>query len=485
LLFNSIAYLVFLPVVVCLFWLTPARFRAPLLLVASYFFYMWWKPIYGLLIVTLTAINYFFGLQLGGRMKGKRWFLIVALATNLLVLGYFKYAYFTWDIMNQIRGWLHQPTMEASFNIILPLGISFFVFEFIHYIVDVYKGHEPIRSPINFALFPSFFPTQIAGPIKRYQDFIPQLARTAGLTLAEFNDSVELILVGLFKKVVIADNLALVVNRCYAHTADLNSADLWLASAAFLYQVYNDFSGYSDIARGSAGLLGFKVPLNFQLPLVAHNWQDLWKRWHITLSLWLKEYIYQPLGGGKNGELMTCRNLMITMTLCGLWHGAGDHFVLWGAAVGLVCVLHRMWLLLAKKVPSFASVRQLPGFLLFARLLTFAFFTLTIAVFRSQNWMEGVHVLGKMLFVSNSSFPASLQPTILATTGSFFFNSLPLLLLVLFIAMVLLEKREGAKEVRFEFLRAPAFKPVYLAAIIIALLVGSPEATPQFVYFQF
>ena len=208
-LFNSLAYMIFLPVVVILYWLMPFKWRAPLLLVASYFFYMFWKPIYGVLIFGLTLANYIFGFLIHRSQKNKGKWLAFALVVNLVTLGYFKYAYFTHDFLNSLftTVGLHKIP-NISWEIILPLGISFFVFEFIHYLVDIYRGDKPVKSFIEFALFPSFFPTQIAGPIKRYQDFVPQLREEHKLSADDFNRGVELIIFGLFKKVVLADMLA-------------------------------------------------------------------------------------------------------------------------------------------------------------------------------------------------------------------------------------------------------------------------------------
>jgi len=343
-LFNSVSYLIFLPVTVLLFWLTPQKWRSAMLLVASYVFYMFWKPIYGVLIFTLTAVNWIFGFLIDRSEKHKGKWLALALTTNLLVLGYFKYTYMTRDVLNDMFKTigLHQlPTI--SWEIVLPLGISFFVFEFIHYLVDIYRGDKPVKSFIEFALFPSFFPTQIAGPIKRYQQFIPQLKFDKKLNVQEFNEAMELIFFGLFKKVVLADTLGIAVTRCFAHPDMLTGADFWLATWAFTFQVYFDFSGYTDIARGSALLMGIKVPQNFNLPYLSGSYSEFWKRWHITLSAWLKDYLYIPLGGSRLGEVRTCVNLVITMTLGGLWHGAAPHFVVWGFYVGVLLVLHRIW----------------------------------------------------------------------------------------------------------------------------------------------
>jgi len=270
-LFNSAAYLVFLPVVVLIYWLIPFRYRTAFLLASSYFFYMTWKPIYIVLIAALTVFNYFAGIAIEGQKEKRKAYLIVALIANIATLAYFKYAYFAIDSANAALTAAHSAA-KISYplhDIILPLGISFFVFEFIHYLVDVYKGSAAVRAPLEFALFPSFFPTQIAGPIKRFQDFVPQLHLPAKISVKEIDQGIELILWGLFKKVIVADSLAIVIDKCMPHPDMLSTLDCWMLLWAFAIQVYFDFSGYTDIARGSAALLGFKVPLNFDLPFLA------------------------------------------------------------------------------------------------------------------------------------------------------------------------------------------------------------------------
>jgi len=326
-LFNSIYYGFFLPCIVALYWIVPRPVRYPLLLVASYAFYANWIPPYLLLILGLTGVNYGFGLWLG--RDRRRRVLALAVGTNLAVLGGFKYANFFLDAGRGVfkADW---PTL----NILLPLGISFFTFEFIHYVVDVWRGSPPVRDVVQFALFAAFFPTQIAGPIKRYQAFVHQLQSRPQFDAQLAGDGVYLILRGLFKKVILADGLARIANLGFDNPADLGSLDAWIAVYAFAFQIFFDFSGYTDIGRGSAQLFGFTVPENFAAPYLARNLSDFWRRWHISLSSWLRDYLFIPLGGSRGSRLFNYRNLFLTMTLGGLWHGAAGHFLLWGAYQG-------------------------------------------------------------------------------------------------------------------------------------------------------
>jgi alginate O-acetyltransferase complex protein AlgI len=342
-LFNSLKYALFLPIVVLLFWLAPQKWRVPILLVASYIFYMAWRPAYILLIVGLTVGNYFLGLRIAQSETKKKAWLAFGVAANLIILAFFKYAYF----FNETTAAMLKPFGIAiggiPFDIILPLGISFFVFEFIHYLTDIYRGSQPVKSFMGFSLFASFFPTQIAGPIKRFQDFVPQFLTPAKFKMEYVDEGISLILLGLFKKVMIADNLALFVMGGFAHPELFTGLDLWIYAYAFAFQIYFDFSGYTDVARGSAKLFGYKVPINFNLPYLASNIADFWHRWHISLSTWLRDYLFIPLGGSRGGKWLNYRNLLITMTLGGLWHGAAMHFLVWGIYHGALLVVHKQF----------------------------------------------------------------------------------------------------------------------------------------------
>ncbi|MBX9771888.1 MAG: hypothetical protein K2X29_10980 [Candidatus Obscuribacterales bacterium] len=481
-LFNSLSYLIFLPIVVGLYWLVPVKARIPLLLIASYVFYMFWKPIYGLLILALTLINYALGLLLAKTPTHKKLVLTLSIVINVAVLVFFKYAYFLHDAAQSISNFLHLPQPPGfAFSIILPLGISFFVFEFIHYLVDIYRGGQPVRSLLQFALFPSFFPTQIAGPIKRYQDFIPQLNKKLTLSSAEFNEAIELILFGMFKKVCLADNLALIVNRCYAHVDILNGADLWLAAFAFSFQIYFDFSGYTDIARGSAQLLGFKVPLNFNLPYLSNSITEVWRRWHISLSSWLRDYLFIPLGGSKHGTLFTYRNLFITMAIGGLWHGASMHYLAWGMFMGALLILHKEWRRLCDALPAMLKITETKLFNIIAIALTFCAWTVGLVIFRAENMKVAGTVLGKLFDLSQAFQP----PTMLTTSSSILFALLPFALIVLFAAQIVVSKLKLSPGIMPDFPKIPGFKPVYLAMLLIILLVSCPDSTPSFIYFQF
>lgn len=482
-LFNSFGYLIFLPLVVLLFWLSPQKLRTPLLLIASYVFYMTWKPIYGLLIGGLTLLNFCLGYALDKTTTKKKAVLVTGITLNLLLLAYFKYAYFTRDLANDLLKPLGTTVPAIPFQIILPLGISFFVFEFIHYLTDVYKGGKPVKSVIDFALFASFFPTQIAGPIKRYQDFIPQLNFAQKFDLKHFDEGINLILFGLFKKVLFADNLSVVVQSTFSNTQHLSSLDTWLSVYAFAFQIYFDFSGYTDIARGSAMLLGFKVPANFNLPYISSSIAEFWHRWHISLSTWLRDYLYVPLGGSRCSRILNYRNLFLTMLLGGLWHGAAMHFVAWGAYQGILLVLHKEYLRLTQNLTWFNSFKDSKVFKYLAIVLTFHFVCIGWVFFRAETMDQAWQIIQKLLFLSAQ--PATMSSWSLSLpsiTNPIIFLLLPFIVGLLFAGQILSAKLATRKEpLHFPLI----VRAAYVAFIVNLLFLFTPDASPQFIYFQF
>ena len=497
-LFNSLSYAIFLPVVFALFWLSPQKYRVWILLLASYVFYMSWRPIFILLILGLTVANYLFGslIDQARTNTNKKIWLALACCLNLLTLAYFKYAYFLNDALNSLIARWGMAPHPMPFDIVLPLGISFFVFEFIHYLVDVYKGSVAIRKPLEFALFPSFFPTQIAGPIKRYQDFVPQLSKQLKLSVKDVDESIELILFGLAKKVLIADNLAIVVDRCITHPEGLTGMDALMLLWAFLFQVYFDFSGYTDIARGSAQLLGFKVPLNFDIPLMSGSITEYWRKWHISLSLWLRDYLFFPLGGSRGGFWRSSFNSLVTMTLAGLWHGAGIGYVAFGFIHGVYLVAHKIWRIVVEKEPTklLLKITATPAFHALGIFLTFNCISLSLIAFRLQK-PDLCLAYGKRLLTmfEPAAYAQAVSPlalTIPSIEGQANFATFPLFMLILIAGQVLAQiNSDRKKAARGEPVAERGFariaKPVYLAALAIALAIYSPDGTPSFVYFQF
>jgi D-alanyl-lipoteichoic acid acyltransferase DltB (MBOAT superfamily) len=325
--------------------------RKVVLLVASYIFYMWWNPVFIVLIMFSTGVNYLVGLGLAvePRQSKRKLLLATSIVANLGILGIFKYGGFfsanTLVLLRLLGFDVHWTTLQ----IVLPVGISFYTFQAMSYTIDLYRGRIPVtRSPLDFALFVAFFPQLVAGPIVRAADFIPQLRKPIRLYCDQ--QTLFLVLRGLAKKVLIADNVAVLADAIFEDPTIWPSAVIWFATVCFAVQIYCDFSGYSDIAIGVGRILGFRIPLNFNYPYFARNPSDFWRRWHISLSSWLRDYLYIPLGGSRSGGARTYRNLMITMLLGGLWHGASWNFVVWGLLHGLLLIAHRLYAAVRRRV---------------------------------------------------------------------------------------------------------------------------------------
>lgn len=483
LLFNSLQYLVFLPVVFLLYWITPHKLRVPLLLVASYLFYMSWKPIYGILIFGLTLGNFLLVPMIAKSVTRKKLWLGIVVAANLITLGIFKYAYFTVDAIKTGLAWGGIDWREPHLHILLPLGISFFVFEFIHYAVEVYRGKPLVKNFLNFSLFASFFPTQIAGPIKRYQDFIPQLDIKSKFKWEYVDEGMQLILMGLAKKVLLADNLALVAQAGFTHPEQFSAVDLWLITYAFAFQIFFDFAGYTDVARGSALLFGYKVPINFNLPYIASNVADFWHRWHISLSTWLRDYLFIPLGGSRRGRFLTHRNLFITMALGGLWHGASMHFLVWGVYQGVVLILHKEYSLLLQKLGVTKSIIESKVYHVISVIVTFHVVCVGWVFFRADTVTIAMKMLTKMATVPAELLNFSLnQLEVLKIRDPLIFPSLLFLIPGLMLAHLVVNWLNDKK-----FYQQPpwAVQVGVMVALMCLLTIFSPDSSPRFIYFQF
>lgn len=347
-LFHSADFLKFFSAFALLYWLARGHLRArnTLILAGSYFFYGWWDYRFLALIALSTLIDYAMGLAMAGaRTQTRRMvFLGISIAGNLGMLGFFKYYGFFAASMAELLQRAGLPFHPWSLDIILPVGISFYTFQTMSYSLDVYRGQiKPTRDLLAFAAYVSFFPQLVAGPIERARHLLPQFERTLRLTRPMVEEGIWLCLWGLFKKVVVADNLAPLVDMVYG-ADDVRGPVIALATLAFGLQIYCDFSGYSDMARGLALLLGFDIMVNFHLPYAATGLRDFWRRWHISLSTWLRDYVYISFGGNRRGIGSTYRNLMLTMVLGGLWHGAAWHFVVWGFYHGLGLIGQHLWM---------------------------------------------------------------------------------------------------------------------------------------------
>ncbi len=347
-LFNSIAFVAFLPVVLIAYYLLGHRGQNRLLLAASLFFYACWDWRF-LSLLFVTVIVDFYVAQYLDRLaaanapaRKRKAVLAISMGANLAILGFFKYFNFFADSLRSVLAAFGLDVGITTLKIILPVGVSFYTFQSMSYTIDVYRGElAATRNFWDFSLFVSFFPHLVAGPIMRAVDLLPQILRPRRTSAAQIRDGLHLIVWGFWKKVFVADNLAPLVNQIFALSSPTGFQAL-VAVYAFAFQIYCDFSGYTDIARGVAKLMGFELVLNFNMPYFSSSPKEFWTRWHISLSGWLRNYLYIPLGGNRGGNRTVYRNLMLTMVLGGLWHGAAWNFVLWGIYQGGLLVLHRM-----------------------------------------------------------------------------------------------------------------------------------------------
>ena len=386
-LFNSLQFVFFFPAVVCGFFLLPQRFRWALLLAASYYFYMCWRAEYLLLIVASTLIDYVAGLKMGAHetRAGRRPWLILSLTCNLGLLFAFKY----WNFFNDSARYLFDQFNlfydVPAFQLLLPVGISFYTFQTLSYSIDVYRGHrDPERHLGIFALYVSFFPQLVAGPIERSTTLIPQLRAAQSWDWLRIREGLTQMLMGFFKKLVIADRLSLYVDEVYANSEAYHGVPMWTATWFFAIQVYCDFSGYSDIAIGGARVMGYDLMTNFKRPYLAQSFKAFWERWHISLTTWFRDYVYFPMGGSKLGRTRTYVNMLILFTLCGLWHGARWNCVLWGTVNGVYLVMGQLTVGIQDKLARLVGLHKLPPLRKVLNILiTFNLFTLSLMIWRS------------------------------------------------------------------------------------------------------
>ncbi len=380
------------------------------LVLASLFFYGWWNPKYLTLLLLSITVNYAFGYTLWKRAANgldNKLLLFSGITLNLLFIGYFKYAYFLISNYNQVA-----PSAIDFDPIILPLGISFFTFQKIAFLVDASRGQLKDYRFSDYCLFVTFFPQLIAGPIVQHKQIIPQFANTKQLkvTAQNFNVGITIFFIGLLKKIGLADSIAVYANASFDAAAagvHLTLFEAWGGALAYTFQLYFDFSGYSDMAIGLAYLFGIKLPINFFSPYKAKNIIDFWRRWHITLSSFLREYLYIPLGGNRKGPYRRQINLMLTMLLGGLWHGANWTFVLWGGLHGLYLMINHTWQQLCQKI-SFFAVFKKPFFSYLSHILTLTVVVVAWVPFRAENIHVTKSMLSSMFSIHALSIPKSL-----------------------------------------------------------------------------
>jgi D-alanyl-lipoteichoic acid acyltransferase DltB (MBOAT superfamily) len=479
-LFDTPVYFLFLTVAVLVYWRLTHRAQNIFLLAGSYAFYGWWDWRFLGLMIATTTVDFFIAQRISPNsstpISHRKCWLILSLLWNLSVLGIFKYYdFFAGSLVGSLGqlGIHHVPL--PLIRLILPPGISFYTFEEVAYVVEVYRGTiQAATSYLDYALFISFFPHLIAGPIQRPHQLIPQVQNRRAFQPAQFFDGLMLIVSGLLRKCVIADSCALLANAAFG--CQFGTSSFWivlLGMYAFAWQVYGDFSGYSDIARGSAQLLGFHLMVNFRQPFLAQRLQEFWRRWHISLSTWLRDYVYIPLGGSKRySRWKTARNLFVTMVLAGLWHGANWTFVVFGAIHGIVLTVERYLFPSKTKSAGASEPRSSPGTvsLWMQRIVTFNILCVTLAFFRATSLRGAVDFLAGL---SNFTW----RPEYLSA-----FLMLGLFTLPLFFVDLLQE----AGKFEYPFANAPyPIRAGIAVAGFIVLALFSGSNLNAFVYFQF
>jgi alginate O-acetyltransferase complex protein AlgI len=494
-LFNSFEYLIFLPLVGGIYFMFPHQYRWGLLLIASYTFYAFWKAEYLVLIIASTLVDYYCSLKMHATTndKKRKMLLLVSIFANIGTLFIFKYLGFAYDSYQAI----FDKSDSSSFleGIILPMGISFYTFQSLSYTVDVYRRElAPERHFGKFALYVSFFPQLVAGPIERARHLLPQMSQHFRFSEANLKSGLRLILWGLLKKVVIADRLALFVNPVYENSDRFQGATLLIATIFFAFQIYCDFSGYSDIAIGSARIMGFDLMKNFRMPYFSSSISEFWKRWHISLSTWFKDYVYIPLGGNRVVKWRWYYNLFITFLISGFWHGANWTFIIWGA-------IHGIYLIFENLLSPIESFNKIPVWI--KTIFVFMLVNISWVFFRADSvsmafniisrfadfqvtdikdilWMCLQVIKGHMGMLDSSMIFTATDMSINFTLGNFLLSFVCIIFLM--IADYLILKKSFL--IRLDAFSWPYRWAIYYLLIFICMYFGVFQSN-EFIYFQF
>ncbi len=471
-LFNSWAFAVFFSVVLLLYLPRNKHWQNFILLAGSYFFYGWWDWRFLGLLILSTVVDFTVARQMPhSDGKPRRRLLMVSLITNLGILGFFKYFGFFVDSATALLETLGFGVSTPTLSIVLPVGISFYTFQTMAYTIDVYRGRvEPTSNLLQFAVYVSFFPQLVAGPIERAQRLLPQFDKARRATREQFSSGAVLILIGLVRKIAVADVAAPVVDEVFSDLGAAGGMAIAGATLLFALQIYADFAGYSDIARGTARMMGIDLMINFEHPYFARNIALFWRQWHISLSTWLRDYLYIPLGGNRNGLANTYRNLMLTMLLGGLWHGAAWTFVVWGGIHGLALSGHRWMSSLRGKSTTEPSGSVVEG--IGAWSLTMVVVMLAWIFFRAPGLGESLNAISSMLTLEGGFDRGALSSFGLfaALTGITLFIDLP-------------QRVKGSHTAIMKW--PAAIRGVSYAGMILALVLAPSAPNNSFIYFQF
>lgn len=481
-LFNSLDFAVFLPLVFGIYWLLKnyhLKHQNTFLLLSSYVFYGWWDWRFLMLIAFSTIVDFTIGNQLFKAEKAstRKILLCLSLVVNLGLLGFFKYFNFFIDNVNQVFSFLGKPLEYRGLEIILPVGISFYTFQTLSYTLDIYhKKLKPTNNFIAFAGFVSFFPQLVAGPIERAKNLLPQFETTRVFNKQKAKDGLRQILWGLFKKIVIADQCALIVNDCFANPEAYNGLTLSFGAFFFAIQIYGDFSGYSDIAIGSARLFGFDLMKNFAFPYFSRNIAEFWRRWHISLSTWFRDYVYIPLGGSECTKAKVVRNIFAVFLISALWHGANWTFIIWGL-IHALCYLPLLYINTTRKyTDTVARNKPFPNFKeLLSIIFTFMLTTIAWIFFRAENVDHAFNYLNAIWSESIWQMPDFVNNSLALTT----FLLVGFMFIIEWIAR---DHNFALEKLAMSWKRPLRWTFYYLIILSIFYFFGSEQ---EFIYFQF
>ncbi len=474
-LFNSLEFIIFLPIVFYLYWFIFSKkilFQNLVLLISSYIFYSWWDWRFLSLLFSSTIMDYFVGQRIHSckKKKLKKFYLLLSIFFNLTLLGFFKYFNFfiqSWIELLAIFGFEYQNPW--TLNIILPVGISFYTFQTMSYTLDIYYGKlKPTKDFISFASFVSFFPQLVAGPIERASNFLPQILKCRKFNYKQGVQGLRLILWGMFKKIVIADSLAWRVDYVFNNYHDYNGGVLLLGLIYFSFQIYCDFSGYSDIAIGISKLFGFELKSNFKFPYFSRNIKEFWRRWHISLSTWFRDYLYVPLGGSIHGQWIAFRNILLIFTISGFWHGANWAFISWGLVHAMLYIpffiFKKNYQYISSTVAEHSCLPTIREVL--QMVFTFLLITITWVFFRSQNIESAFEYLFNM--ITKFGLPTKNRSGII------------FVLLILLLDWIIRKDERNPIQIKNSILRWIAY-----LILFFSIIYSINTDNSKFIYFQF
>lgn len=492
--FNSFAFLIFFPIVFLLFYVLPHKLRPALLLIASYYFYMSWNPELVFLILGTTVISYFAGIIIDKNRTNKllsKVCLIFAVGSSLAVLFFFKYFNFVADSTVSILNLFGANATWTTVNVILPVGISFYTFQTLSYVIDIYRNSCKVEKNFGYyALFVSFFPQLVAGPIERPENLIPQLRSNHKLEAENIRAGLRLMAIGFFKKIVVADGVSAIVDSVYNAPGQANGLSVLIATVLFSVQIYGDFSGYTDIAIGCARMLDIRLMKNFNRPYVAQSIKEFWGRWHISLSTWFRDYLYIPLGGNRKGNARKLLNVFIVFLVSGIWHGAAITFVIWGILHGIYRVTEDA---LAPRLKSYYKKRNINPdsdlLVLFRRIRTYLLVTFAWIFFRANSTQDLWNLIGK-LFTDWSFSPEFFADTF-STIGLDWLVLLRIILGVVTLVYIHRIMPDNSLSINQPcFKRSGVASKLALVFLVIAIaltwvMLLANNQTSSFIYFQF